>query len=171
MLKINYDDTGKVQEIYIQISGSWVLVPWNFLTKSINWDSIDYEPTRNAIKSAWDAWAVGKDLTVELRDRPDLAVSQLKTPPDWANFNKSFLVDPGYLRIISQNTVPVLISRLEILSIAANKNLDIMSATWNTIVSSLSVKPSPNEIYNWNKLADENYMDFYFANDGTFTID
>ncbi len=174
MIKINYDPNGKVENIHIQINDYFALIPWNPDTKLIDWDSIDYQPTRDSIKSAWDSWAEGKDLSVELRDRPDLIPPPPPPPvpqPNWSKFNREFLIDSGYLRIVSQCPVPVVMSRLESLCMSANQSTDIIGETWNTIINTLSVKPSATEINSWNKLAKENYMNFHFGYDGTLTID
>ncbi len=170
MIDISYDSAGKANTIHIQVNDYYALVPWNPTTKSIDWNTIDYQPTHDSIKAAWDTWANGKDLSVELRDRPDLVPPPPTPQPNWLSFNKDFLVDSGYLRIVSSCPAPVLISRLETLCISANQNLGIISATWNAIINSLSIKPSDSEIASWNTIAKNNYMNFHFGSDGTLSL-
>lgn len=83
MLKINYDRVGKANSVLIKTFNSYYPVPINLFDLSIDWDSITYPPTRQAIRTAWETWAEGKDLADELRDRPDLEPAPLPREADW----------------------------------------------------------------------------------------
>jgi hypothetical protein len=169
MIIINYDSTGKPQTIHIQIDDYWAHIPWNPTTQSIDWDSIDYQPTRDSIQSNWNAWVEGKDLAVELAARPDLAPTPVKQPPDWIAFNEKFLVDSGYLQVINASN-PILVSRLETLAISANTQLNVIQLTWNSIVNALTTKPTSAQIANWNGYATDTNMLFSFDSNGLIVL-
>lgn len=142
----------------------------------IDWNSIEYPPTRESIKKAWDGWTEGKDLTYELRDRPDLAPPQPESQPDWNALKYSFLQNSGYSRITAQTSNQRTVSRLE-LAIAdyasgVNPNYSLLKTFWDSIVDGLTLinKPTNPEISSWNAITLAAHMKFSFGSDGKMLL-
>jgi hypothetical protein len=174
VININYDETGKALVIHINTGGGWAQVPWNPESQSIDWDSINYEPTRNSIKSAWDEWASDKDLKYELRDRPDLAPPQPEIGPDWVSVKYGFFGNAGYSRAIAQTNNQRAVSRTEIAitdyASGVNPNYPILKNLWDAIIEGLVLKPSTSEIASWNVIALTTHMKFKFDDKGKMVI-
>jgi hypothetical protein len=92
MIQIFRDDEGNTKDVAILTVGGYYLLTGilNLSDYSINWEAIAYLPTRQAVQSAWEEWAVGKDLAYELRDRPDLAEEPALNPDPMGFRNKLY---------------------------------------------------------------------------------
>lgn len=173
MIKINYSQSGSISEIFLQINDYWVQIPWDTTTQSIEWSSIDYQPTLDSIQSAWNAWAEGKDLSIELRDRPDLAPTQPKPQPSWSAFNVGLLSLPAYNNLMAQS--PGYLSAN--LSVTASQfatgsfnNYSVLKMLWDAIVIAAANKPSAADLVTLNQLAQQNNMLFSFGSDGKLVL-
>ncbi|KYC42060.1 hypothetical protein WA1_18840 [Scytonema hofmannii PCC 7110] len=179
MIKITYDHTGNIVTIHVQTDDSFSQVPWDINSKTINWNLIDYEPTRNSIKTAWDNWAEGKDLNYELRDRPDLAPPPDPVQPNWVDFNKTIILNAGFRRICNQSSAKieaqVLVSNCADIAMGASPDYQFLKAVWDVIVDNLNVivdslnvpaKPTSVEIKDLNEICDRTFMQFNIDSEG-----
>ena len=89
--------------------------------------------------------------------------------PNWSAFNTSFLIDTSYNKIIESANQRA-VSRLEMLSINQNNNLELFENIWKVIITSTSYKASPEAIKQWNIYAEENNMPFKFDNAGYLKV-
>lgn len=172
LVKLAYNELGKVLTIHILIDDIYAEVPWSQEKKIVDWTLIDYEPTRNSIQSAWNNWASDKNLDFELRDRPDLIPAPLPAQPDWNGYNIAMLQAPNYNRIANQSANQRAVSRLEIITAdyasGANPNYSILQILWDSMIEGLSsrTKLAAEEIDNFNQIAQQFNMQFYFNAEG-----
>jgi len=174
MININYNSLGEIQSIHIQINNYWASIPWSCITKSIDWNQIDYRPTRDSIQSAWNAWAKGKILSVELRARPDLTPAPMKPQPNWNAFNLGLILLPAYNNLMAQ--IPGYISGN--LSVIAGQfatqnfsDYEILKSLWDSAIGFANNKPNAQDIQALNQLAQANNMPFSFASDASLALD
>jgi hypothetical protein len=116
MLKLSYDSNGKVVSVAILNIGGYSNVPINLESFLVTW-----EPTTDLnrkqqqyLQSAWNEWLVGKDLSVELRDRPDLVVRNV----DWQQILDELDVQAvggnGFFEFLAQANLNFALSSLAI---------------------------------------------------------
>ena len=173
MIKISYGSEGKIDLIWIQINNCWAEVPWHFSSQTIDWSQISYQHTREVIKLAWEAWSLGKDLSVELAPRADLAPVLPKPQPNWNVFNLGLLSLPAYNNLMSQ--VPGYLSaNLSIIAgqFATNNFFDytVLKTLWDMGVATAAIKPTAADIASLNKLAEQNNMPFQFSDNAKLLI-
>lgn len=169
-MKFSYDKLGKISSIHIFTNNIWAEVPWNPLTKLIDWDSIVYQPTLRTIKTAWDEWAYDKDLEIELRDRPDLVPAPPKQQPNWTGFNTQMVSNKSYGRVANQSTNQRAVNRLEALSIGNTSNFEFYKIFWNQMIEGVLAKLIPEEVQSWNSIAKANNMPFEFGLTGEMIL-
>jgi hypothetical protein len=101
MIQVSRLPDGGVLQALIDTGNCFALLPVaSFAPLTLDWDSIEYKPTRNAIKGAWDAWVLTEspDLSHEspnyfFRPRPDL-VEVIPIAPDWQGFMDAIDLPP-----------------------------------------------------------------------------
>lgn len=177
MIKISYNSTGSVQTIHIKIDDYFAQTPYDLSTKQMDWNSIEYPPTRNSIKNAWDKWAIDKDLIHELRDRPDLVSPQPKPSPDWRGFNTAALSNSAYNRIVAQTSNQRSVDRYEAMTISyssnpSNPNYAALKIVWDSIIDGLSVlnRITAAEITSLNTNCTNYNMLFSVGSDGKLVL-
>ena len=89
--------------------------------------------------------------------------------PDWRNFNASFIIDLDYNKIIESANQRA-VSRLEMMSINQNDNLELFENIWKAIVATTTYKLSGEAIKKWNEYAINNNMPFEFNEKGFLTV-
>ncbi|MEH1902513.1 MAG: hypothetical protein V7L04_14110 [Nostoc sp.] len=177
MINVLYDSNGKAIEVKIQIGGIFYPLPWNKETQIIDWSLIDYEPTQTVLKAAWDAWAAGKDLTYELRDRPDLVPVTPTTinPPNWNLFCNSLLKNLAYARISETSTNQNAVRRLETIAISASISkeeidINLIALFWNQMIAGITVKLTTEEIADWSAIAISSFIPISFDSSGLISV-
>jgi hypothetical protein len=176
MINLNYDSEGKINQIniYIQEDDSWIPVQIDLQTLEIDWDSITYPPTRESIRSAWEAWAKGKDVAYELRDRPELTPPQSEPQPDWNALKFAFLGNSGYQRITLQSTAILAVTRLENAVIdyvsGMRPTYSLIKFFWDAIIGGILSSPTVSEVASWNAIALNTHMKFSFDADGKMIL-
>jgi len=160
MLKINYNSLGETIELMIKIEDTYYQLPWN--NGIFDWDSIEYESTRTAIKSAWDEWATDKDLVFELRNRPDLT-PLLSTPePDWAGLQNRGLggdLHPIFNRLtlaaFTSNSPGLVGARGDILAAITTVKVEAALASGLALLSQFGYAFTEEEKLLWNTAITE----------------
>lgn len=89
--------------------------------------------------------------------------------PNWSAFNTSFLIDAFYNKIIESANQRA-VSRLEMLSINQNNNLELFENIWGIIITTTTYKASEEAIKKWNGYAEDNNMPFEFDNAGYLKV-
>lgn len=170
MIILTRDNSGKVVTVHILTVGGYAPIPINLQSYEIDWESIEYLPTRKSIKSAWDEWAQGKDIVYELRYRPELATPEPEPQPDWNALKFAFLTNTGYQRITLQTTAVIAVTRLETAVVdyigGVQPTYSLFKTFWDAIINGLAIKPSQLEIDSWNAITAATNMKFYFSSNG-----
>lgn len=178
MIKTSYDSQGKVNCIHIQIDDYFAQVPWNSNTQLVEWESITYEPTKQSIKAAWDSWVEGKDLLVELGDRPDLAPTPEQPKPNWAVFNRLCVQSPVILQILTTTANQFAAHQLQLIASPAGyatggldkADYPLFQYVWSLVIDGLPQPPTSEMVAELNIVAANANMDFSFNSQGKIEI-
>lgn len=169
MLQLSYNMQGKVNTIHLKVNNNYAQLPFNVTTRVMDWETITYEPTRRSIQTEWDKWVQGKNLSIELADRVDLAPKLTPLEPDWKAFKRAAYASTlltGILKSTSdQFSVDNLRSIVDTLGDQTLGDIDypILYAIWSAIIDGLIVKPtSTANLAELNTLATSTNMRFRF---------
>ncbi|MEW6494511.1 MAG: hypothetical protein AB1589_18640 [Cyanobacteriota bacterium] len=174
MLKRSYDSNGELSTIHIQIGIYHAQVPYSPISKSVEWQSIVYEPTKQSIQSAWDDWAKDKDLSVELADRTDLSPAPIAPSPDWAAFNRLAAKNNSITQILTATTNQFAAIQLQLIGSPAGYSVNglakedypLFQGAWAQVIAGLAAPLAPDVITELNAIATSANMDFTFDSQG-----
>ncbi|BAZ29955.1 hypothetical protein NIES4074_24030 [Cylindrospermum sp. NIES-4074] len=166
---INYDYLGRPAELFILLDAVRYQLPFNLSTKQIDWDLIDYEPTKVLLQHAWNDWIIGKDMAFELRVLP--SQDEPFRPENWEGWNRFMFQNAAYSRMVENAKNQRAISRLEDLAIRRFFQSE-MILFWNSFLTSVPIeyKPTPKEIEEWRNAVDIYSMLFSFDDDGLMIL-
>ncbi|WP_016949775.1 hypothetical protein [Anabaena sp. PCC 7108] len=167
MIKIQRDIQGRALGVSILINNIYYPLPFVSQTKTFDFEAIQYSPTRESLRSAWQDYIVNKDPEIELADRPDLALNPL-TEINWMGFASALISSATYNQIIRDTTDKNSLIRLEAMASAYAISGDNPATyptffyLWSQVIAGLPYVPSTEVITQLNEMADVFGMRFTF---------
>lgn len=172
MISIFYFPSGNPLQVQINTGPCYAVVPvTSFSPLTIDWESIDYEPTRLSIQSAWEAYLEKEKPNLDhnsadyiFRPRPDL-VEPITFPPDWREFVDS--IPLSVLLSINSHPFSSFISdrlvRLSSNSTDWKGKEDRLIVLWNQS----PIKLTKEELQDLSKIAAQYHIPLEIKEDGT----
>ncbi|MBD2571064.1 hypothetical protein [Anabaena lutea] len=160
MMKIVHNLNGQVTAIFVLIRGIYCPIPFNPETKEIDFNLIEYPPTRSSLQSAWEQWCIGKDLGIELAD---IEPSSIPPNPDWDELKNRILsgnLHPLFERLtmaaMQGNSPGISTAQIHIsIAILNLKNEDALSAGITLLTQVAGYIFTSEEKTLWNQAATE----------------
>lgn len=175
MITLIRNNEGKVAGLYADVFGGKpnqhkVSLPYPVPPTDSDWQQwIEGNFGKHQAYQAFLSWAEGKDMAVELADRPDLATPEAKDP-DWAKFRVQMMSDAGYNRMVEESENQIAVRRIEMFAAVGGTDMQILGRAWYAAVTALPSPPTTEEIESWNTKAAGAAMPFSFNSQGLMTL-
>lgn len=166
MIRISYNLEGKPQLVNFLLRGSYLELPFNPTTKTINWRQQDQE-----LKTAFEQW-VGSGGVLDLSDR---APSPQTPALDWKQFRKGMMPNAGFRRMTRDSADKESVVDLKIAAGIGTEEWTQLKSLWDACVDGLVIKPTAAEITSWNAVVNGARIGtapapFIFGSDGKLVL-
>ncbi|BAZ31146.1 hypothetical protein NIES4074_36180 [Cylindrospermum sp. NIES-4074] len=165
-MKIIYDSLGNPAQIFISVAEINYQLPFNPLTKEIEWQLIENEITRDLLENTWQNLNVDSKVFKNIPPSPEIELIA-----DWEGWNIFMSNDVPYNRLIDKATNQRAVTRLEMLFVRRFFQSE-MIVYWEQVINSapLSDRPTLEEVEVWRNAVNSYNMPFNFTDTGLMEV-